>query len=181
MVKFKSRYLLCEVVLADPLERKNITQELVLYNLKDAVIRLHGDFGWAACTISLSVKYLNAYTGVVLIRCRKEFFQLLWSALPFITCLVGRNRQYPCFFNTLHVGGVLFVELDMDSSENDSGTIRTSQKFLIQYNQQQLLVLLRKCTSQEERDSVQRSIMSCSLVDEEKEYLESEEEGVETE
>ncbi|KAJ1093382.1 hypothetical protein NDU88_006483 [Pleurodeles waltl] len=165
MVKFKSRYLLCEVVLADPLERKNITQELVLYNLKDAVIRLHGDFGWAACTISLSVKYLNAYTGVVLIRCRKEFFQLLWSALPFITCLVGRNRQYPCFFNTLHVGG----------------TIRTSQKFLIQYNQQQLLVLLRKCTSQEERDSVQRSIMSCSLVDEEKEYLESEEEGVETE
>ncbi|XP_069071147.1 ribonuclease P/MRP protein subunit POP5 isoform X2 [Pleurodeles waltl] len=160
-----NRYLLCEVVLADPLERKNITQELVLYNLKDAVIRLHGDFGWAACTISLSVKYLNAYTGVVLIRCRKEFFQLLWSALPFITCLVGRNRQYPCFFNTLHVGG----------------TIRTSQKFLIQYNQQQLLVLLRKCTSQEERDSVQRSIMSCSLVDEEKEYLESEEEGVETE
>ncbi|XP_069071149.1 ribonuclease P/MRP protein subunit POP5 isoform X4 [Pleurodeles waltl] len=103
-----NRYLLCEVVLADPLERKNITQELVLYNLKDAVIRLHGDFGWAACTISLSVKYLNAYTGVVLIRCRKEFFQLLWSALPFITCLVGRNRQYPCFFNTLHVGGVAF-------------------------------------------------------------------------
>ncbi|XP_078523820.1 ribonuclease P/MRP protein subunit POP5 [Lissotriton helveticus] len=166
MVKFKSRYLLCEVVLADPLERKNITQELVLYNLKDALIRLHGDFGWAACTISLSVKYLNAYTGVVLIRCRKEFFQLLWSTLPFITCLVGRNRQYPCFFNTLHVGG----------------TIRTSQKFLIQYNQQQLLVLLRDCTSQEERDAIQRSIMSCSLLDEEeKEYMESEEEGVETE
>ncbi|XP_069475875.1 ribonuclease P/MRP protein subunit POP5 [Ambystoma mexicanum] len=159
MVKFKSRYLLCEVVLADPSDQKVITQELLTRCVKDAIVRMHGDFGLAACTVSLSVKYLNAYTGIVLIRCRKEFYQVVWSSLPFITCLMGRNQQYPCFFNTLHVGG----------------TIRTSQKFLIQYNQKQLLALLQNCTSQEEQDSIQRSIMSCSHHDSEEEDSQSEE------
>lgn len=52
------------------------------------------------------VRYLNAYTGVVLLRCRKDFYQLVWSALPFITCLENKGHRYPCFFNTLHVGGM---------------------------------------------------------------------------
>lgn len=51
------------------------------------------------------VRYLNAYTGVVLLRCRKDFYQLVWSALPFITYLENKGHRYPCFFNTLHVGG----------------------------------------------------------------------------
>eukprot|EP00061_Rhincodon_typus_P014483 g41521.t1 len=75
------------------------------------------------------VKYLNAYTGIVLIRCRKDFYRLLWSAMQLITFLESKNQKYPCFFNTLHVGG----------------TIRTCQKFLIQYNRKQLLLLLKDC------------------------------------
>lgn len=51
------------------------------------------------------VRYLNAYTGIVLLRCRKEFYQLVWSALPFITHLENKGHRYPCFLNTLHVGG----------------------------------------------------------------------------
>lgn len=53
------------------------------------------------------VRYLNAYTGIVLLRCRKEFYQLVWSALPFITHLENKGHRYPCFLNTLHVGGRL--------------------------------------------------------------------------
>ena len=51
------------------------------------------------------VRYLNAYTGIVLLRCRKEFYRLVWSALPFITYLENKGHRYPCFLNTLHVGG----------------------------------------------------------------------------
>lgn len=49
---------------------------------------------------------LNAYTGIVLLRCRKEFYRLVWSALPFITYF-GEQRTPPSVFslNTLYVGG----------------------------------------------------------------------------
>ncbi|KAG8597015.1 hypothetical protein GDO81_002143, partial [Engystomops pustulosus] len=75
-------------------------------------------------------KYLNAYTGIIFLRCRKAFHQLLGSSLPFITSLENRGQRYSCFFNTLHIGG----------------TIRTCQKFLIQYNRKQLAVLLKNCS-----------------------------------
>lgn len=52
-----------------------------------------------------AVKYLNAYTGTVLLRCRKDSYRLLCSALPFVRQLESRNQRYPCFLNTLHVGG----------------------------------------------------------------------------
>ncbi|NXJ39942.1 POP5 protein, partial [Ciconia maguari] len=96
------------------------------------------------------VKYLNAYTGTVLLRCRKDSYRLLCSALPFVRQLESRNLRYPCFLNTLHVGG----------------TIRTCQKFLIQYNRRQLLMLLQNCTNEEERQCIQKSLLSCSLTEE---------------
>nr|XP_006114818.1 ribonuclease P/MRP protein subunit POP5 [Pelodiscus sinensis] len=106
------------------------------------------------------VKYLNAYTGIVLLRCRKDFYRLLWSALPFVTYLENRNQRYSCFFNTLHVGG----------------TIRTCQKFLVQYNRKQLLLLLHNCTSEEERQSIQKSLLSCSLTEVEEHFHSGDEE-----
>uniref|UniRef100_F7B3D5 POP5 homolog, ribonuclease P/MRP subunit n=1 Tax=Equus caballus TaxID=9796 RepID=F7B3D5_HORSE len=98
-----------------------------------------------------AVRYLNAYTGIVLLRCRKEFYQLVWSALPFITYLENKGHRYPCFLNTLHVGG----------------TIRTCQKFLIQYNRRQLLILLQHCTDEGEREAIQKSVTRSCLLEEE--------------
>uniref|UniRef100_A0A670YWC8 Uncharacterized protein n=1 Tax=Pseudonaja textilis TaxID=8673 RepID=A0A670YWC8_PSETE len=54
-----------------------------------------------------SVKYLNAYTRVALFCCRKDFYRLLWSSLPFITQLENRSQHCPCSFNTLHVGATI--------------------------------------------------------------------------
>ncbi|XP_053313212.1 ribonuclease P/MRP protein subunit POP5 [Spea bombifrons] len=146
-MRFKARYLLCELVLEEPRWRQNITQSMIFHSVRDAISRTHGDFGAAACAVSLSVKYMNAYTGVILLRCRKDFYHLLWSSLPFITSLDNRGQRCPCFINTLHVGG----------------TIRTCQKFLIQYNKVQLQRLLNGCTNAEERKAIQKSISSCTL------------------
>uniref|UniRef100_A0A8C3XMX7 Uncharacterized protein n=1 Tax=Chelydra serpentina TaxID=8475 RepID=A0A8C3XMX7_CHESE len=49
------------------------------------------------------------------------------------------------------------------------GTIRTCQKFLVQYNRKQLLLLLHNCTSEEERQSIQKSALSCCLKEVEEE------------
>ncbi|XP_027718623.1 ribonuclease P/MRP protein subunit POP5 [Vombatus ursinus] len=155
MVRFKHRYLLCELVSEDPRCRACLEERVLFGLVRDAIARVHGAFGAAACAVAFTVKYLNAYTGVVLLRCRKEFYQLLWSALPFITYLENKGQRYACFFNTLHVGG----------------TIRTCQKFLIQYNRRQLLILLHNCPDGEERESIKKSVMSCSLEEPQEDQL----------
>lgn len=105
MVRFKHRYLLCEVVSDDPRCRLSLDDRVLGGLVRDTIARVHGTFGSAACSIGFAVRYLNAYTGIVLLRCRKEFYQLVWSALPFITYLENKGHRYPCFLNTLHVGG----------------------------------------------------------------------------
>ncbi|XP_014749924.1 PREDICTED: ribonuclease P/MRP protein subunit POP5 [Sturnus vulgaris] len=168
MVRFKNRYVLCEVVSEDPRCRQCIEDRALGLAVRDAIARVHGDYGLACCSISFTVKYLNAYTGTVLLRCRKDSYRLLCSALPFVRSLESRAQRYPCFLNTLHVGG----------------TIRTCQKFLIQYNRTQLLRLLQNCTNEEERQSVQKSLLSCSLTEEQSQSGDEEEEddddGIET-
>ncbi|NXF19300.1 POP5 protein, partial [Rhodinocichla rosea] len=168
------RYVLCEVVSEDPRCRQCIEDRVLGLAVRDAITRVHGDYGLACCSISFTgageraapgrgvppapltvrvcptVKYLNAYTGTVLLRCRKDSYRLLCSALPFVRHLESRGQRYPCCLNTLHVGG----------------TIRTCQKFLIQYNRTQLLRLLQNCTNEEERQCIQKSLLSCSLTEE---------------
>ncbi|TTX22775.1 RING finger protein 10 [Bagarius yarrelli] len=51
-----------------------------------------------------ALTYLNAYTGVCILRFRKAHFQLLWSALPFISSIWSQGQNVQCFFNCLHVG-----------------------------------------------------------------------------
>ncbi|XP_061458889.1 ribonuclease P/MRP protein subunit POP5 [Rhineura floridana] len=147
MVRFKNRYFLCEIVSEDPCCLQLIEERTVHNTVKNAVARIHGDFGLACCSIAFAVKYLNAYTGVVLLCCRKDFYRLLGSSLPFITHLENKNQHYPCSFNTLHVGA----------------TIRTCQRFLIQYNRDQLLLLLRNCSSEADRQAILKSVQSCTL------------------
>ncbi|XP_012375035.2 ribonuclease P/MRP protein subunit POP5 [Dasypus novemcinctus] len=151
MVRFKHRYLLCELVSDDPRCRLSLEDRVLNSLVRDTIPRVHGTFGAAACSIGFAVRYLNAYTGIVLLRCRKEFYQLVWSALPFITYLENKGHRYPCFFNTLHVGG----------------TIRTCQKFLIQYNRRQLLILLQNCNDEGQREAIQKSVTKSSLLEEE--------------
>ncbi|XP_066187394.1 ribonuclease P/MRP protein subunit POP5 isoform X2 [Sylvia atricapilla] len=126
---------------------------------------VRGPSGSAQPCVSPAVKYLNAYTGTVLLRCRKDSYRLLCSALPFVRHLESRAQRYPCCLNTLHVGG----------------TIRTCQKFLIQYNRTQLLKLLQNCTNEEERQCIQKSLLSCSLTEEQAQSGDEEEDdGTET-
>uniref|UniRef100_A0A671Q9Q4 POP5 homolog, ribonuclease P/MRP subunit n=1 Tax=Sinocyclocheilus anshuiensis TaxID=1608454 RepID=A0A671Q9Q4_9TELE len=94
---------------------------------------------------SPAVKYLNAHTGVVLIRSRKKHYQLIWSALSFITCLENRGQKVQCFLSCLPVGG------------------KRGSKFLVKYNRQQLHRMLLDCRTDAEKQEVRRAILSCSL------------------
>ncbi|KAL0979518.1 hypothetical protein UPYG_G00186090 [Umbra pygmaea] len=147
MVRLKSRYLLCEVCVSDRSHLLLLDDGTVQNAAKHALIQAHGDYGFAHSIFGFSVKYLNAHTGIVLLRCRKSHYRLIWSALPFITGLKKRGQKVPCFFNCLHVGG----------------TIRTCQKFLVRYNTQQLHRMLPLCHSEEERSAIRKSVLSCTV------------------
>ncbi|KAL6114620.1 pop5 [Pungitius sinensis] len=158
MVRTKSRYLLCEVIVPDRSRLLLLDDRAVATSVKAAVARMHGDYGAALCSIRFSVKYLNAHTGIVFLRFPKRCYRLLWSALPFITSIETRGQNIECFLNCLHVGG----------------TIRTCQKFLIRYNTQQLHRMLPKCKNKEEKQQVKKAILKCTLTRGNREELEGE-------
>ncbi|XP_070820103.1 ribonuclease P/MRP protein subunit POP5 [Chaetodon trifascialis] len=158
MVRVKSRYLLCEVNVPDRSRLLLLDDRAIVATVKAAVARTHGDYGAALCSVGFSVKYLNAHTGIVFLRFPKRCYKLLWSALPFITSVETRGQKIPCFLNCLHVGG----------------TIRTCQKFLIQYNKQQLHRMLPKCKNKEEEQQVRKAILDCSLIGGNEEAFEDE-------
>ncbi|KAL2092476.1 hypothetical protein ACEWY4_012274 [Coilia grayii] len=147
MVRFKSRYLLCEVCVENRSSLLLLEEKSIYLAVKAAVARAHGDYGSALLIVSYAVKYVNAHTGIVLIRCRKSHYRIICSALPFINSLENRGQKVPCFLNCLHVGG----------------TIRTCQKFLVKYSTQQLHRMLPQCKNEAERDEVRSAVLSCSL------------------
>ncbi|XP_077377325.1 ribonuclease P/MRP protein subunit POP5 isoform X1 [Festucalex cinctus] len=148
MVRVKSRYLLCEINVTDRNRLFLLTEKDIYLAVKEAVARIHGDYGTAMCSTRFCVKYLNAQTGMVFLRFPKMGYKLLWSALPFITSIGTRSQKTPCFLNCLHVGG----------------TVRTCQKFLIHYNKQQLHRMLPSCKNEEDEKQVRKAILSCSVV-----------------
>ncbi|KAI5622148.1 ribonuclease P/MRP protein subunit POP5, partial [Silurus asotus] len=147
MVRLKARYLLCEVCVSDSSRLRLLEERSIYQAVKAAVIKAHGEYGAALFNIGSTVTYVNAYTGVVILRFRKAHYQLLWSALPFITSIWNQGQKVQCFFNCIHVGG----------------TIRTCQKFLVRYGRQQLCRMLPHCKTEAEKQEVRRAVLSCSL------------------
>eukprot|EP00047_Mylnosiga_fluctuans_P006566 m.247752 g.247752 ORF g.247752 m.247752 type:complete len:142 (+) comp15486_c0_seq1:18-443(+) len=121
MVRFKNRYFLVEIVHEDGMVDESLSAQQLLKLIREAVGLAHGDFGLGCLQGSLSIKYMNVYTGAVLIRCARDHHALLWSALTLITSIKKRS----CIFNLLHLGG----------------TIRSCQRFLLAHNKAQLRLL----------------------------------------
>ncbi|XP_066500071.1 ribonuclease P/MRP protein subunit POP5 [Hoplias malabaricus] len=149
MVRLKARYLLCEICVSDRNKLRILEEKAIYQAVKAAVTKAHGEYGAALFSIGSAVAYLNAYTGVVMLRFRKAHYQLMWSALPFITSIGNQSQRVPCFFNCIHVGG----------------TIRTCQKFLVRYGRQQLCRMLPHCKTEAEKQEVMRAVQSCSLTE----------------
>ncbi|XP_072537250.1 ribonuclease P/MRP protein subunit POP5 [Salminus brasiliensis] len=147
MVRLKARYLLCEVCVSERSMLRVLEEKDIYQAVKAAVTKAHGAHGAALFGIGSAVAYLNAYTGVVMLRFRKSHYRILWSALPFINCIWKHGQKVQCFFNCIHVGG----------------TIRTCQRFLVRYNRQQLCRMLPHCKTEAERQEVRKAVLSCSL------------------
>lgn len=102
MVRFKNRYLLCQL----SLENDEIIEGLGGYSILGAIteqlLLLYGDAG-AVLQDGLSVKYFSFHTNVAIIRTRKEHFKLIWAAIT----LMRLFRRRKCSFRVVHVAGTI--------------------------------------------------------------------------
>ena len=116
------RYLLVEFVFSSAEDGNTAlvgaTPRNILDAVKESILSLHGDYGLASVQHSLNIKYLNAVTRVMIVRCPRDQHKAVWSAITTITSL----KRTPCAAHVIHVGG----------------TIRSCQRALVKYNQQKL-------------------------------------------
>jgi len=142
MVRLKHRYLLTEIIFADGKSDASMKSKDIGRVLKDSLELVHGSYGLGSVIGSLQVKYFNPVTSVALIRVSRDNYDILWSAMTFIT----QMRKRECLFRVIHLGG----------------TIRSCQKVLLEYNREQLTVLLNKVENPVEKKKIEEMILATS-------------------
>lgn len=102
MVRFKNRYLVLEIAHADAraLEERG-KERAVLDALLDGVRECFGDVGVGMQTRALSVRYVDALTGVCVVRCAREGTRGARAACAATREVRGRR----CACAVTHCGG----------------------------------------------------------------------------
>ncbi|CAD5116762.1 unnamed protein product [Dimorphilus gyrociliatus] len=148
MVRFKHRYLVAEVNFADGrLYDQNLNGKMIYKCLLEALKENFGDYGYGSIKTNLRVKYVNPYTRIAKIRCKRDMKDMVQAAMFFIK----KVENVPAIFRTLHC----------------AGSMRSCQKFLVEYNQQELAKIVRACKDPEEKRQMLRSINKSDFGDDE--------------
>lgn len=86
MVKFKSRYILIEMLYQGD-KNQPFDSSKIAYVLRMTVEKYFGDVGLGKLSKNLQVKYMNNYTNMVIIRTSKENLKMLWTAIAMISSI----------------------------------------------------------------------------------------------
>lgn len=131
MVRFKNRYLLVELVWGDGMVDSSISAENLKREVKHQIQLNFGDFGVGLVQATLqgtprfpspkgtlcafpssshlliirphlpSVKYWNHLTNLCIIRCARDYYKMVWTAVTMINTL----NQRSVLFRLVHLGG----------------------------------------------------------------------------
>lgn len=124
MVRYKKRYLVCEIILDNPKKYFAMIQDSVVRAaVTEAVKTSFGDAGVARLNTRFKIVYCNAKTNVFVIQLAREAAVLVQAALCFVKT-VGNER---CVIRTAKV----------------AGTLRTCYKFLIAYRAELLPIFYK--------------------------------------
>ena len=83
MVKFKSRYLLIEVLYEDKMLQKHDASKFAKI-IKNEVEKNFGEINLGKINKNLQIKYVNNYTNMLIIRVGKEYIKLMRAAIVLI-------------------------------------------------------------------------------------------------
>lgn len=102
-MRFKHRYILCEISFQDSTIDQSINSSLIFSHLRRIVETNFGDYGAGCLQQSLNVKYYNPITGLAIIRCSRDHLRMIWNAVMMLTTLKNRS----CMATCIHVGGTI--------------------------------------------------------------------------
>ncbi len=96
MVRFKNRYLVAEMLPVD--ERTGVAEyageggpkmnaAAVAGHLRQGIAANFGQLGVALTSQSLSVKYCNSNTGLVIVRAPRDHVHMVWASITLLTTL----------------------------------------------------------------------------------------------
>ena len=83
MVKFKSRYLLIEVIYEDNKIKKYDTSKFAKI-IKNEIEKNFGEISLGKINKNLQIKYVNNYTNMLIITVGKEYIKLMRAAIVLI-------------------------------------------------------------------------------------------------
>lgn len=147
MVRLKARYILFDILTVpqEPLTRctekellltihsttsPSLTQRQIAELIRKQVLKLFGDFGNGVLSSSMVVKYFSSKTSTGIIRCSRDYYQMVCCALTTITNVLGKD--------------VIIRVLSV------SGTIKKCEQAAIERNRQ----LMRKLNTKIEEDGI---------------------------
>ena len=90
MVKFKSRYLLIEVLYEDNKLQKHDTSKFAKI-IKNEIEKNFGEISLGKINKNLQIKYVNNYTNMLIIRVGKEYIKLMRTVIVLINKIEYEN------------------------------------------------------------------------------------------
>ena len=131
-MRFKNRYLLVQLIptLSPTAALPAISSSSIYRDLRHSLLLNYGEFGYGVCSGSLQVKYCNTRTGLLLVRCSRDDWELVRQSLCMLRELSGEHTKE----RVSVVSKVIHV----------SGTIRRSQRVAVAYSRQVLLEQWRR-------------------------------------
>ncbi|KAK0422549.1 hypothetical protein QR680_007634 [Steinernema hermaphroditum] len=137
MVKFKTRYLLLELVF-DTERRGTITESDIYNAILNQVQNLHGDLGVGTVRSTIVLKVVDVATNIIVLRVGAESADYVTSAIPFVVCIGGS-------------GAVLMTHFIGSS-------IRSCEKRLLELNRDALHAKLASAKTLQEKRFIQEAI-----------------------
>ncbi|KFZ14352.1 hypothetical protein V502_06136 [Pseudogymnoascus sp. VKM F-4520 (FW-2644)] len=122
MVRLKNRYLLVnilypeatalpsakvpDVVAFNQPTTDELTPQLLIKAIREAVLELFGDYGSGAIAGSLMVKYLSPATSTFIIRVTRAHYRIAWAALSMMN-MVPVKEGKKCVYRVVRVSGTI--------------------------------------------------------------------------
>lgn len=131
-MRFKNRYLLIQLIptVSATAALPSLSSSSIYRDLRHSLLLNYGEYGYGISSGSLQVKYCNSRTGLLLIRCSRDDWQLVRQAVAMLRELSGvdSKERVSVVSNIVHV----------------SGTIRRSQRVAVEWSRRVLLEQWRR-------------------------------------
>lgn len=133
MVRSKNRYLVIRVQFDCHESAKNAkTDDQSIYQaIRSSIQELFGSVGVGKFGMELETKYWNPFTGISFVKCQRDFYKEVRTAITFIKLI----NKHLCAVHCLYV----------------AATIKSAEKFLLDYNTDKMNILLKKCKTPTEK------------------------------